>query len=566
MDGKDKGKLYLPFALGEVELTGKLTEECYAYATFAGERATNSSGAIKYNILIIDNKGRVVVKLKDFILRKAERNVNTEQPGSRLIYCRREWDEFPIIQINAPEINNVLLFDTGEDIREVLWTLFSKEERQFPELAVVKPGDSFRDLGNNVYEINPSKPGDYRILMESLKRCNLMPSHIIHTWSQEAFNETGETLGGQLDCGVYSLLNLCQTLIEQRLKDSVQLLYIYPGHGGPQPQYSGVVGFARSIRHEYPGIVFKTMEMEGLYKQPSRLEASQLAKVALAEVAGDPGEVEIRYQNGKRFVRRLKEISYSGSGNSGLLRNQGVYIITGGTGKLGLIFAEHLARRFVARIVLAGRFELSGLSEAKRAGIEYLKTLGAEVLYVKADVSLREDVERLVSKTRSRFGEINGILHCAGVIRDSLVLKKTREEMGAVLAPKVYGTLYLDQATKGDNLDFFVLCSSMAAVLGNVGQCDYAYANCFMDAFAERRHSLAQAGKRSGITLSFNWPLWEEGGMKVDDGTMEWMEENLDIVPMGTANGIKAFEDGLEMDLPGLTVFEGKEKSLKNML
>ncbi|KJS64700.1 MAG: hypothetical protein JL50_19400 [Peptococcaceae bacterium BICA1-7] len=563
---KDKGKIHLPFALGEVELAGMLTEECHAYATLSGKPATGNSGVIKYNILIIDDQGRVVARLKDFSLRAAAGSNDTEKSESRLAYCRREWEESPVIKVNDQMINNVLLFDNGEGIREALRALFKKEGRQSPELAVVKPGDSFRDLGNNVFQINPGKPGDYRMLLEALNGYNLMPSHIIHAWSREPLDETGETLGGQLDRGVYSLLSLCQGLMEQRLKNIVQLLYIYTGHGGPQPQYSGVAGFLRTIRREYPGIVFRTIELEGLYRRSSSLEESLLAEAALAEMAGDPGEVEIRYRDGVRLVRRIKEIDFSGSGGSGLLRSRGVYIITGGTGGLGLVLAEFLAGRYGARLVLAGRSELSGLSEAKRAGIKQLKKLGAEVLYVKADVSRREDVERLVSEVRSRFGEINGIIHCAGVIRDSLALKKTREEMDEVLAPKVYGTLFLDEGTKGEKLDFFILFSSIAAVMGNVGQSDYAYANCFMDAFAERRRSLEKAGKRSGITLSFNWPLWEEGGMKLDDGIMEWMEENLGIVPMSTENGLKAFEDGLEMDLPVLTVFEGKEKNIENML
>ena len=76
----------------------------------------------------------------------------------------------------------------------------------------------------------------------------------------------------------------------------------------------------------------------------------------------------------------------------------------------------------------------------------------------------------LIAQTKSRFGRLNGIIHSAGVIQDALVSKKTPAQMAAVLAPKVYGTVYLDELTQHEPLDFFVLFSSIAAVTENLGQ------------------------------------------------------------------------------------------------
>ncbi|OQY57302.1 MAG: hypothetical protein B6247_00650, partial [Candidatus Parabeggiatoa sp. nov. 2] len=221
---------------------------------------------------------------------------------------------------------------------------------------------------------------------------------------------------------------------------------------------------------------------------------------------------------------------------------KGVYLITGGAGGLGLIFADYLAKQFKAKLVLTGRSELSA---EKAYEIQSLNALGAEVIYLQADISKREDVEALIAQTKSRFGRLNGIIHSAGVISDALVLNKTPEEIAAVLAPKVYGTVWLDEATSHEPLDFFVLFSSVAAVMGNVGQCDYAYANSFMDNFAFWREQLRASQKRFGKTLSINWPLWQSGGMQVDDQTKKWLANTMGMQTLSTETGWETFRQGL---------------------
>ena len=116
------------------------------------------------------------------------------------------------------------------------------------------------------------------------------------------------------------------------------------------------------------------------------------------------------------------------------------------------------------------------------------------VLYLAGDIGKRDDVERLLAATRDKFGPLHGILHSAGVNRDSFIIQKTKEHLETVYQPKVQGTLYLDRATAADPLDFFITFSSISALMGNPGQCGYAYGNRFMDYFAENRRALVAAG------------------------------------------------------------------------
>ena len=210
--------------------------------------------------------------------------------------------------------------------------------------------------------------------------------------------------------------------------------------------------------------------------------------------------------------------------------------------------------------MLAGRSELSPALETK---LDELRRLGAEVLYRRTDVSNPEEVETLVKETKGRFGAIHGVIHAAGVLRDSMVKNKSREEMTAVFAPKVDGTVHLDEATKNEPLDFFVAFSSLAALTGNVGQTDYSYANYFMDSVIVDRERLRAEGARSGKSLSINWSLWAEGGMKVDEQIELFLKKTSGIRPLSAATGIATFLGGLAGERSQFAALEGIQEKVE---
>lgn len=152
-------------------------------------------------------------------------------------------------------------------------------------------------------------------------------------------------------------------------------------------------------------------------------------------------------------------------------KDNGVYLITGGAGSLGLLFAKEIANRAVhPAIILTGR---SVLSEHKEQELEALRKLGAEVIYKQADVGDQKAVSRLMDEIKERYGHLNGILHGAGIIKDHFIVHKKTKEFQEVLQPKVNGLFYLDECGKDWQLDFFILFSSVSGCLGNTGQADY---------------------------------------------------------------------------------------------
>ncbi|BBB93441.1 MAG TPA: SDR family NAD(P)-dependent oxidoreductase [Methylomusa anaerophila] len=324
-----------------------------------------------------------------------------------------------------------------------------------------------------------------------------------------------------------------------------------------QQLFTGLAGLLKTARLENPKLTGQLIEIE-----PAEDAAGIINK--LRENSLNPMDDHVRYQAGQRLVAVLSEIETPPEAIKVPWKDRGVYLITGGAGGLGLIFAEEIARQVRdATLILTGR---SSLDAGKQGRIKELESLGARIAYKQVDVTREQAVAGLIQSIRDDFGGINGIIHSAGVIKDNFIIKKTKDELLAVLAPKVTGLVRLDQASQHLPLDFFIFFSSGAGVLGNPGQADYAAANAFMDAYARYRSSLAAAQQRHGRTLSINWPLWQEGGMHVDAQTEKMMEQSTGMMAMQTATGIKALYQSIAFDQEQVMVMEGNVTQLRRSL
>jgi amino acid adenylation domain-containing protein len=290
----------------------------------------------------------------------------------------------------------------------------------------------------------------------------------------------------------------------------------------------------KSAQQENPSLIGQVVQIE------SGMSIERAQSVLEQETSQAITDRLVRYVDGHRYVQQLREVSAPPAANA-LFKHDGVYLLTGGAGGLGLIFAREIAQHAPGvRLVLTGR---STLNQTQRAAIEALKAMGAQVDYDSVDVADRAAIKQLLQRIQTRHGQLTGIVHSAGVIRDSFLIKKTPEELRAVLAAKVHGLVNLDEASRGLRLELFVVFSSSSAVFGQVGQTDYAAANAFMDAYAQRRQAQVEAGLGHGRTVSINWPLWANGGMQTDAQSVERIRARFGVVPLSDERGIRAFYD-----------------------
>ncbi len=341
-------------------------------------------------------------------------------------------------------------------------------------------------------------------------------------------NARCEILSGDYASQAEALMAHVQSLLRAKHAGPVLIQVVVPAFGAEQVS-AGLSGLLKSAKLEQPKLIGQLIEVE------REEDAIQLA-IKLKENRATPDDAQIRYAEGERQVLRWHEVEET-------LPEQpwkagGVYLITGGLGGLGRIFANEIAARAPgATLVLSGR---SALGEAGREQLRELEARGATVEYRELDVSNRDAVRQAVLEIQETHAGLNGIVHAAGVLRDGLLMHKTASSLHEVLSPKVAGLMNLDEASRDIGLDCFICFSSLTAVWGNTGQTDYAAANGFMDAFATYRNSQVAMGRRHGRTLSLNWPLWREGGMQVDASVERALADATGMVPMSNAHGIDA--------------------------
>jgi amino acid adenylation domain-containing protein len=211
------------------------------------------------------------------------------------------------------------------------------------------------------------------------------------------------------------------------------------------------------------------------------------------------------------------------------------YLITGGLGALGLETAGWLVRRGARHLVLAGR---RAPGNEARQTIAHLQDAGCSVRVVAADVAREDEVRRLLGEEMAGLPPLRGVFHAAGTLDDALLANQSQERLENVLAPKVRGAWHLHEHTRHWSLDFFVLYSSAASLLGSPGQGNYAAANAFLDALAQHRHRLGLPG------LSVAWGPWAGAGMAAGVDGRRW--EALGLRPLRAETALAALEAALD--------------------
>lgn len=174
------------------------------------------------------------------------------------------------------------------------------------------------------------------------------------------------------------------------------------------------------------------------------------------------------------------------------LDQEGTYMVTGGLGGLGLLIVDWLVECQVQNLVLVSRRDPS---ESKRSRLEALARKGVNVVVVRADVSDYQAMESAIRSIQQSHPPLKGIVHAAGVIDDGVIEGQSWQKFVNAMKSKVQGSWNLHQLTQSDALDFFVLFSSAASMLGSPGQANYSAANAFLDGLAHYRQSLGLPGQ-----------------------------------------------------------------------
>ncbi len=396
-------------------------------------------------------------------------------------------------------------------------------------LVTVSPGTNFSNPSVDKFLLDPTSPQDYEALFEALQHNLQAPSHIVHLWTATALlSEAPNPINSALNRGFYSLLFMAQALARHdsatsdawKLTLTVVSSHLHEVNGDEQlvAEKATVLGLVGTIPREFPTVECRNIDVA--LAESGTWQEQRLIDQLVTELRGEATETRVAYRGNHRLLQTFERFPLP-SPERLRLRERGVYLLTGGLGGLGLALAKQLATRTRPKLVLIGRsafpdrelrdttkLDQNSLVGRQLGKLRELENLGAEVLVVQADVTDYEQMLRARDLALKRFGAIHGVIHAAGVASGGPISLLTRETAAATLAPKLQGTLILDQVLADEALDFMLLCSSLTSSLGSFGEADYAAANAFLDAFAH----IQQATHRR-LTVSVGWDAWRDAGM-----------------------------------------------------
>jgi acyl transferase domain-containing protein len=442
--------------------------------------------------------------------------------------------------------------------------LIRELRRSGHDVVTVERGEDYQKDADDYFHLSPGCADHFEKLIAELERQGKWPTSVAYLW---ALSDPPDNLATMERCSLDAAIELCffgpmylgRAIGDVEAERPVNVAFVtsgargVTGHDLARPTAAVIFGPCRSISKEYKNIFCSHIDLSAT--DVSLQNAAEISTDLIHELAAPPQHVAIAYRQGRRWIPTISPIEMKvGHPVAASFRHDGVYMITGGLGDLGLEIAMELFQRYRAKLILVGRSGLpdrdlwDGIVEGGQGGeqlmhriraVQSLEKKGAEVLVLDADIADLSKIELAVDVACLRFGSINGVIHAAGVVEHNAIFTKTPDEAFAVLAPKILGTLLLERALRDRTLDCFIVFSSIMSLEGGVGGVAYTAANAFLDAYVH--FNGAPAVRRM---IAINWDAWREIGMAARTKRSISLEDS-QVEPLSTAlttkQGIDAF-------------------------
>ena len=504
---------YLPYSFGTVELKRKAANKIFSYVT----KKVNGSSAIRsFDITLADETGNIIAVFRDFTLKKIT------EPKLDNLFHELIWKPWPLNKSAIPANEKTVLLYNSECSKTLI-----------PKIQSIKGITTAEIVNDNYAEIFEKYKDD-------------IPEKVIFLLPEPAAGEikVSADLEYLLEKSLYSVFNFAK-YISAGISSKIDLLFVGTNvcevsktESHLNSLNNSIAGLGQVLQRESPNINCRFLDID------EYTSASEI----IDEI--NNGFTESYYyradRNGKRFIREFRPVNIDEKEDNGLTYKEGgVYIITGGTGGIGLELANYLASQSKIKLALINRSEflpgdkwakvlLERKDEKLCRKIEKLCEIEEKaegIWFYSADVSDYGKLKTTIERIKKDLGRICGVIHAAGTAGDGFIFNKSLEKFRGVIKAKIHGTLFLSQLLQEEKPDFFIMTSALTAILPTSGQSDYTAANSFMDAYSSQ---LNNSGMRA---LSINLTSWKETGMAYDYGVID---DGI-FKSITTENGISAF-------------------------
>jgi acyl transferase domain-containing protein/short-subunit dehydrogenase/acyl carrier protein/ubiquinone/menaquinone biosynthesis C-methylase UbiE len=548
----DDHKMFLPFSFKSFECYANLTRECYVHAKVLTEKYRNDDLIFCFDIDIFDVFGKHLARFNEFVVRafdpKSVQSIITvpeEEKLNQIYIPKWHCDEaFRLNDMSSLSLSNSLIFCNSED--------YLRPIKDRGDIITVVYGKEFLWKSKHEVIINPAEPADYSKLFSDLEQQDIKINQIIHLWNYLYVKDTIIEHDDLLNIGVRSLFLGYQAVLKHNKIKNIPFFYCYTTSS--KNHYNQCANaLAKSFTKESPKGKLMVVEFDHLYPLPDLLSTLHYEKNNVVKF-------NVKLEKGKRYLRHFERSVLSGKKYNELEKGNNI-IIVGGHSGVGKLLAKHLIKQYQVNVFAIGR---RTLNDTEISQLEIIRNHDSSVRYLSCDVNNRAELKVCLNNIRD-YGGIHGIIHAAGIVEDHFLIQKKLESFNRVLLPKINGTINLDELTINDELKFFITFSSLAGVMGNVGQGDYAAANCFMDSYQHYRDVMHKQDQRNGKSISINWPYWKEGGMQLEAEYLAIMQKQ-GLEELTTSLGIAYFDNILNSNNLQSVVAIGNDDKIFAML
>lgn len=528
--------VYLPFSYESLTVYQKTGEKLYSYIR---KKEDGSNGEIiKCDSILFHENGTKIAEVTDFIAKRVH-HVETNSAEKCISY------QFQYVKNQEKQKEDdckeelILAFSTaGRKSTGIIETL----RRDGREVIEINFGEKYRKLSANHYCIDNDQSSYVKLFSDCKKR---PLTKILHLCSLEENSESTDEIEKQLELGVYSLFKITKAIVNLEISQKIQIYLISDfvkkinkEQNIIHPVNACLFGFGKVISNEVENITCRLLDVD-------ELESQEDWKRIVMEIESEYRHQYLAYRNGSFYSEIISSAELESKKNiADVVKAQGVYLIVGGMGSLGIRLAREFSRLNKVNLIVSGRKSFEDLeNEAlqNKNGSLYenlriyreIQNSESEIHYFSADVADAKSMEGLCEKVKEQYGRIDGVIHAAGLVNDQLIKNKTIEDFKEVLRPKVYGGKVLMKLMQEEKFDFLVHFSSVSAVYGYRGQGDYAAANAYLDS------STMTDGK--GKIISINWAPWKDTGMAFERN----LEDNGVFKMISSKNAFEALERAL---------------------
>ena len=418
------------------------------------------------------------------------------------------------------------------------------------QVVTVEPGKGTQSLGDDHWSVSPADPESWAALFEQLEGWpGEGPAAVVHAWSlapADAKSLTPKIFDTAQDEGFSALLALARALPQGSASD-LGLWVLGRGlrrvvDGEPlAPERAPLAGLCRVLPQEVPGLRCRVVDVG-----PAATPEASLMRSLMAELAHSDGDEVVALRGRQRFVEGFEPLPLPAEDTSPV-KQGGVYLLTGGLSGTGHALARWLVHTAAARLILVETEAVGDSDDPRRALLEALAS-GGETLVLVAAPGDADALSEAINRGVAHFGALHGVIHAAGSGGTFQPLSEmTSEARDAHFQRRIHSLLALDQALdarQGPAPDFKIVLSSLASVLGGLGQGLPTAADHFLDAFAENNGSDVP-------WRSLDWDVWQPEGETTD------LRADLARLAMTTAQGEEAFRRALSVEVPRLVLSTG---------